>query len=153
MTYWDVNFIFLGIAALVLLVAVVLRRPRLMFWGALGAATLLLFVLTAIFDNLMIAAGIMTYTDQNISGVQVGLAPLEDFAYPLAGVLLLPGLWLLLGGRISTVSRVLRDSGSDSARAGSGSPSAGQDGAPASAQRQPSEQHGQLDNPRETRDH
>lgn len=102
MTYWDVNFIFLGLAALVLIVAVVLRKPGPLFWGALGASTVLLFVLTAVFDNLMIAAGIMTYTDQNISGVQVGLAPLEDFAYPLAGVLLLPGLWLLLGGRVES---------------------------------------------------
>lgn len=102
MTYWDVNFIFLGLAALVLIVAVVLRKPGPLFWGALGASTVLLFLLTAVFDNLMIAAGIMTYTDQNISGVQVGLAPLEDFAYPLAGVLLLPGLWLLLGGRVES---------------------------------------------------
>ncbi|MBD2766131.1 lycopene cyclase domain-containing protein [Kocuria sp. cx-455] len=102
MTYWDVNFIFLGFAALVLVVAVLLRRPGPLFWGALGASTVLLFVLTAVFDNLMIAVGIMTYTDQNISGVQVGLAPLEDFAYPLAGVLLLPALWLLLGGRVAS---------------------------------------------------
>ena len=102
MTYWDVNFIFLGLAALLLVVAVLLRKPGPLFWGALGASTVLLFVLTAVFDNLMIAVGIMTYTDQNISGVQVGLAPLEDFAYPLAGVLLLPGLWLLLGGRTAS---------------------------------------------------
>ncbi|WHF20954.1 hypothetical protein QJS66_11790 [Kocuria rhizophila] len=40
----------------------------------------------------------MTYTEQNISGVRIGLAPLEDFAYPVAGVLLLPALWLLLAG-------------------------------------------------------
>ena len=90
MTYWDVNFIFLGLAALVLVAAVLLRKPGSLFWGALGASTVLLFVLTAVFDNLMIAVGIMAYTDQNISGVQVGLAPLDDFAYPLAGVLLLP---------------------------------------------------------------
>ena len=31
MTYWDVNFIFLGLAALVLLVAVVLRKPGRLF--------------------------------------------------------------------------------------------------------------------------
>lgn len=105
MTYWGVNFIFLGLAVLVLIVAVLLRKPGRLFWGALGASTVLLFVLTAVFDNLMIAAGIMTYTDQNISGVQVGLAPLEDFAYSLAGVLLLPGLWLLLGGRVSAAKR------------------------------------------------
>ncbi|MCT1615270.1 lycopene cyclase domain-containing protein [Kocuria indica] len=98
MTYWSVNFIFLGIAALVLIVAVLVRRPRGLFWGSLVASFVLLVVLTAIFDNLMIAAGIMTYTEHNISGVQIGLAPLEDFAYPFAGVLLLPALWLLLGG-------------------------------------------------------
>lgn len=98
MTYWSVNFIFLGIAALVLLVTVLVRRPRGLFWGSLVASFVLLVVLTAIFDNLMIAAGIMTYTEHNISGVQIGLAPLEDFAYPFAGVLLLPALWLLLGG-------------------------------------------------------
>lgn len=98
MTYWSVNFIFLGISAVVLLVAVLVRRPRGLFWGSLVASFVLLGVLTAIFDNLMIAAGIMTYTEHNISGVQIGLAPLEDFAYPFAGVLLLPALWLLLGG-------------------------------------------------------
>ena len=102
MTYWDVNVIFLGLAALLLLVAVLLRKPGSLFWGALGTSAVLLFALTAVFDNLMIAVGIMSYTDQNISGVQVGLAPLEDFAYPLAGVLLLPGLWLLLGGRVAS---------------------------------------------------
>ena len=98
MTYWSVNFIFLGISAVMLLVAVLVRRPRGLFWGSLVASFVLLGVLTAIFDNLMIAAGIMTYTEHNISGVQIGLAPLEDFAYPFAGVLLLPALWLLLGG-------------------------------------------------------
>lgn len=101
MTYWGINMFFLAASALVLLGALVLRRPRRALWGALGGSAALLFVLTAVFDNLMIAAGIMAYsTDQNVSGVQVGLAPLEDFAYPLAGVLLLPALWLLLGGRV-----------------------------------------------------
>lgn len=137
MTYWDVNFIFLGLAALVLLVAVVLRKPGRLFWGALGASTVLLFVLTAVFDNLMIAAGIMTYTDQNISGVQVGLAPLEDFAYPLAGVLLLPGLWLLLGGWVESrrASGNVTDGSSDVRRPGA---------APSG--------HTSIDNPRETSD-
>lgn len=97
MTYWGVNAIFLGIAVVVLAVAVLLRRPGRLFWGSLAGAAVLLVVLTAVFDNVMIASGIMTYTEQNISGVRIGLAPLEDFAYPVAGVLLLPALWLLLG--------------------------------------------------------
>ena len=57
MTYWSVNFIFLGISAVVLLVAVLVRRPRGLFWGSLVASFVLLGVLTAIFDNLMIDAG------------------------------------------------------------------------------------------------
>ncbi|MFC3480462.1 lycopene cyclase domain-containing protein [Kocuria carniphila] len=141
MTYWDVNFTFLGLAVLVLIVAVVLRRPGPLFWGALGVSTVLLFVLTAVFDNLMIAAGIMTYTDQNISGVQVGLAPLEDFAYPLAGVILLPGLWLLLGGRVNASQRAQgrsHDSGRNRAQRGQ------------STQGAADSTH--TDNPRETRD-
>lgn len=101
MTYWGVNAVFLGMAAVVLLTTALVRRPPARFWGALAASTVLLVVLTAVFDNVMIASGIMTYTDRNISGVRIGLAPLEDFAYPVAGVLLLPGLWLLLGGRRS----------------------------------------------------
>ena len=85
MTYWGVNAIFLGVAVVVLAVAVLLRRPGRLFWVSLAGAAVLLVVLTAVFDNVMIASGIMTYTE------------LEDFAYPVAGVLLLPALWLLLG--------------------------------------------------------
>jgi hypothetical protein len=44
----------------------------------------------------MIGLGIMEYSDEATSGLRLGLAPLEDFAYPLAAVILLPSLWLLL---------------------------------------------------------
>lgn len=50
-------------------------------------------LLTAIFDNIMIAAGIMTYNQHQILGIKIGLAPLEDFAYTLAAVLLVAVLW------------------------------------------------------------
>ena len=97
MTYALIVLPFLVVAGIV--TAASAMRPgfaRRMRASALTA--IVLVALTAIFDNLMIAAGIMTYTEHNISGVQIGLAPLEDFAYPFAGVLLLPALWLLLGG-------------------------------------------------------
>ena len=107
MTYWGINALFLAASALVLAGALVLRRPGRMLGGALAASAVLLFALTAVFDNLIIAAGIVAYPEgQSISGVRIGLAPLEDFAYPLAGVVLLPALWLLLGGRVG------RDTGS-----------------------------------------
>ena len=52
-----------------------------------------LFVLTAAFDSIMIAAGFFHYDPSALAGPLIGLAPIEDFAYPLAGALLLPALW------------------------------------------------------------
>ena len=75
--------------------------PRPLHFTAVIVTVLVLFVLTAIFDNLMIGAGLFHYAPEHLLGVSVGLAPLEDFSYPLAGALLLPALWIALqrGGR------------------------------------------------------
>jgi lycopene cyclase domain-containing protein len=64
--------------------------------AAVGAAAVVLLVLTAIFDNVMIAAGLFSYNPDTITGLFLRLAPLEDFAYPTAAVLMLPALWILL---------------------------------------------------------
>jgi lycopene cyclase domain-containing protein len=96
-TYWALNAIFLAMVAVVAIVAVVSRRaPR---WMAVLIAMGTLLVLTAVFDNVMIAASLVGYSGARISGVFVGRAPLEDFAYPVAAVVLLPSLWTLLSGR------------------------------------------------------
>lgn len=58
-----------------------------------------LVVLTIVFDNAMIAAGLFAYSDAHISGIRIGLAPLEDLAYPLAVAIMAPALWELAGGR------------------------------------------------------
>lgn len=58
-----------------------------------------LIALTAIFDNVMIATGLFHYAPEQLIGVQIGLAPIEDFSYPIAGALLLPALWSLLRHR------------------------------------------------------
>ncbi len=103
MTYWALNSVFL-LAALVagICAAAVMgvhNNRRSVALGAAGCTTAVVLVLTAVFDNLMIAAGLFTYSPDHTSGVSVGLAPLEDFAYPVAAVLLLPSLWILLGKR------------------------------------------------------
>jgi lycopene cyclase domain-containing protein len=98
MTYALLSLAFLLGALGVLAAAVALRgghRIRPLLVPCLLAA-LALFVLTAVFDNVMIAVGIMQYSSDAISGLWIGLAPLEDFAYPLAAVILLPSLWVLL---------------------------------------------------------
>jgi len=71
------------------------RRPNL---GLKYAITLIvLLVFTAVFDNLIIGAGIVAYDPSKISGIYIGIAPIEDFAYSVAAVLVLPTLWGLLG--------------------------------------------------------
>ncbi|WP_285116300.1 lycopene cyclase domain-containing protein [Leifsonia sp. fls2-241-R2A-40a] len=99
MTYALLSVVFLAIAALVLAVALATApdRSRLLrrWWAPVLIAGVVVLVLTAVFDNLMIGVGFMTYDSARISGVRLGLVPLEDFAYPLAGLLLLPALWML----------------------------------------------------------
>ena len=100
MTYWALNAIFLGVVALVAVAAVITRRaPR---WLNVGLTAGVLLVMTAVFDNVMIGIGLVGYNADLISGVFVGIAPLEDFAYAVAAVILLPALWTLLPTRQST---------------------------------------------------
>ncbi|WP_435746465.1 lycopene cyclase domain-containing protein [Microbacterium sp. PMB16] len=98
MTYLQLSACFLAIAALVALVlaAASRRRPNL---TAVGVTILILFALTAVFDTVMIATGLFHYSPDHLVGVHIGLAPIEDFAYPLAGALLLPALWTALRAR------------------------------------------------------
>jgi lycopene cyclase domain-containing protein len=66
---------------------------------ASAVAAAVLVVLTAVFDNLMIAAGLFTYPPESISGIRIGLAPIEDFAYPVCAAFLVPALLVLLAPR------------------------------------------------------
>lgn len=108
MTYWLLNLCFLVPAAAVLAAALLRRRRsglrnRTFVLRLAGTAAVLL-LLTAVFDNLMIAVDLFGYNPDRISGAFLGLAPLEDFAYPLAAVLLLPALWELLAPRTAALS-------------------------------------------------
>lgn len=99
MTFTLINLLFLSLATAVLLAVRARSRRRglpLASWQALALATAVLFALTAVFDNVMIAAGLFDYGREQRLGILLGLAPIEDFAYPLGAVLLLPALWLLM---------------------------------------------------------
>lgn len=103
MTYLWLNLIFLFVAVLVLLSALVARWSCrglvARWWLPVVAAGAVVMTLTAVFDNVMIRIGLVTYARAAISGLVVGVAPLEDFAYPLAGLIVLPSLWLLFAKR------------------------------------------------------
>lgn len=66
---------------------------------AVGVTLVVLLVMTAVFDNVMIGVGLVGYDPALISGAKIGIAPLEDFAYAIAAVVLLPSLWVLLARR------------------------------------------------------
>ena len=84
MNYFWLNCIFL--AAVLLLALPVMAQIK---WRAIAYATAALLAITAIFDNVIIGLGIVGYDPKLISGIKVGLAPIEDFAYSLAAPLLI----------------------------------------------------------------
>ena len=94
-TYMALNAPFLAAALLVALAALLVRRAPL--WRVLGLTAMGVLLLTAVFDNVLVGTGIVGYDAKRISGAFVGVAPIEDFAYAIAAVLMLPSLWLLLG--------------------------------------------------------
>lgn len=59
----------------------------------LVAASALMLLITAIFDNVIIATGIVAYDEAKISGIKIGVAPIEDFAYTVVALLVVPTLF------------------------------------------------------------
>ena len=106
MTYLLVNTVFLAVVAVVAAVAVWRRGRNRRTVASVLITIVVVFAFTAVFDTVMIAAGLFTYEAALISGVFVGLAPIEDFAYPLAAAVLLPSLWALLGSRTTPTGPV-----------------------------------------------
>lgn len=95
MIYLVTNFWFLLIAVLVLLI---FRRHIKL--KSLLLTLLAMFLMTTIFDNLIIGSGIVAYDESKISGLKIFLAPVEDFAYTVAAVMMIPAIWNLLRSRI-----------------------------------------------------
>ena len=88
-----------GIATAAVVAASVRRKKFGRRMLASGIAAVVLMALTAVFDNLMIAAGLFTYPPEHLSGLRIGLAPLEDFAYPVCAAFAVPAVYELLARR------------------------------------------------------
>jgi len=56
-------------------------------------AGLVLLIVTAVFDNVIVASGVVAYEESKILGLRIISAPLEDFGYAIVGVWLIPALW------------------------------------------------------------
>ncbi len=97
MTYLLLDLVFLAAVVVVAGATALARRsPR---WRAIGLAAIPLVVLTAVFDNALVGSGLVAYDPALLSGIRIGVAPVEDFAYAVAAVVLLPCLWSLLSPR------------------------------------------------------
>jgi lycopene cyclase domain-containing protein len=85
------------VALTLALVAATVRRPRFgARMAASAGAAVVLLLLTAVFDNVMIGLDLFTYPPEHLSGLRIGLAPIEDFAYPLCGAFAVPAVFTLL---------------------------------------------------------
>ncbi len=68
-------------------------------WRFLVPASIFMIAMTAIFDNVIIASGIVDYDYEKTLGLRIWLAPIEDFAYTLVALVLLPSLFNWLRSR------------------------------------------------------
>jgi len=92
-SYLIMNIVFL--VCMIVLFMQHLAKPTKTWWFTL----IVLLVLTAIFDSIIIWAGIVGYDPQKIFGLYVGFAPIEDFFYAILAAIIVPALWNLFGDK------------------------------------------------------
>jgi lycopene cyclase domain-containing protein len=98
MTYPLIVLPFVAVTAAVVLAT--LRRPRFgRRMASCGIAAGVLVALTAVFDNVMIANNLIEYPPEHLSGIKIGIAPIEDFSYSVCAAFLVPAVYVLLDRR------------------------------------------------------
>lgn len=87
-TYLALNVVFMLIAFVTLNLF-----SRKSPWRAIGFTMFWMLLTTLVFDNVIIALGIVGYDVTKISGLLLGLAPIEDFAYTVVSVMAVAIIW------------------------------------------------------------
>ena len=87
-TYLALNLVFM-LVAFASLILISRKNP----WRAIGFTMIWMILMTLVFDNVIIALGIVGYDENKISGLLLGLAPIEDFSYTVVSVLAVGILW------------------------------------------------------------
>ena len=95
MTYPLLTLIVLGIFAIFAMV-----MKRWVNWKVLVPTAIFMLLMTLVFDNLIIGTGIVDYDYSKTSGLRLFLAPIEDFAYTLVALVLVPSLFKFFRSRL-----------------------------------------------------
>ncbi|NTV39706.1 MAG: lycopene cyclase domain-containing protein [Demequinaceae bacterium] len=93
------TYAILSVAVLAALALACVPTLRRLPFAPLALTALGLVALTAVFDNIIVGLDIVAYDEAKISGVLVPVAPIEDFAYALGAILLVPSVWTWWGRR------------------------------------------------------
>ena len=91
MNYLALNVTFMLIAFVTL--NLVSRKSP---WRAISFTMFWMLLVTLVFDNIIIGLEIVGYDKSKISGILLGLAPIEDFAYTVVAVLAVSIIWTKL---------------------------------------------------------
>ena len=94
------SYTLLNLMFVVPVVVVLFAYRWLAHWGTLWYTLVALLLMTAVFDNFIVGFGIVAYDPALLSGLFIGFAPVEDFAYTLVASLLIPLSWWWLGSRV-----------------------------------------------------
>lgn len=105
MTYLLLNLAFTAIAVLLFIIIRPSFRPK-----PLALAGLSLLLMTALGDNFIVGAGIVDYDSTKILGIQIGVAPVEDFFYAVISVLLVPAIWEATGSLSKNIANQVEQS-------------------------------------------
>ncbi len=120
-TYFQVNSTYLGLGLVLVILALALTLRRSMPFTAssrgwlrrtltrAGVGVLVslagVFVLTTVFDNVIILTGVVDYDHSLTSGIRIGVAPIEDYAYSVFAAVALPALWLIVPAKKRTEAK------------------------------------------------
>lgn len=94
------TYVILTISVLAIFTLYALLMRKWLKAKPLIVAASVMLLLTLVFDNLIIGTGIVDYDPEKISGVRLGVAPIEDFAYTLVALVLIPSLFNFLRIRL-----------------------------------------------------
>lgn len=91
------TYLVLSVVVLALVAAVTMPTLRRLPGAPLLWTGLAMITLTVVFDNIIVGVGLVDYDENLILGLRMPIAPIEDLAYTVGAVMLVPALWTWLG--------------------------------------------------------